>query len=70
MKNVSERVIFYLISFFIFFLLFKIVAWLENTYIPLNTQSQLISGIVILPAIIILSFILAGLLFKSLKESK
>lgn len=70
MKKVSEKVIYYVITFCIFFLLFNIVAWLENAYIPLNTQTQLISGIVILPAIIILSFILSSLLFKNLKESK
>lgn len=70
MKSISEKAIFYLTTFIIFFLLFKIVAWLENTYIPLNTQTQLVSGIIILPAIVILSFILSSLLFKSLKESR
>lgn len=70
MKKVSEKVVFYVITFCIFFLLFNFVAWLENAYIPLNTQTQLISGIVILPTIIILSFIFANLLFKSLKESR
>lgn len=70
MKTLSEKLIYYLITFFIFFLLFKIVAWLENTYIPLNTQTQLISGIIILPAIVILSFILSNLLLKNLKESR
>ncbi|AIY05406.1 hypothetical protein Plano_1441 [Planococcus sp. PAMC 21323] len=69
MKNLSEKLIYYLITFVIFFLLFKIFAWMENAYIPLNTQTQLMSGIIILPAIVILSFVLSGLLFKSLKES-
>ncbi|ANU12349.1 hypothetical protein BBH88_18775 (plasmid) [Planococcus antarcticus DSM 14505] len=69
MKNLSEKLIYYLITFVIFFLLFKIVAWLENAYIPLNTQTQLVSGIIILPTIVILSFVLSSLLFKSLKES-
>lgn len=70
MKTLSEKLIYYLITFFIFFLLFKIVAWLENAYIPLNTQTQLISGAIIIPAIVILSFILSSLFFNSLKESK
>ncbi|ANU17967.1 hypothetical protein BBI11_13395 [Planococcus maritimus] len=70
MKNISKKVIFYVITFCIFFLLLNMVAWLENAYIPLNTQTQLISGIVILPAIVILSFIFSSLLFRSLEESK
>ncbi len=70
LRTFSEKVVYYLITFFIFFLLFKIVAWLENTYIPLNTQTQLISGIILIPAIVILSFVLSSLLFNSLKESK
>ncbi|OED33186.1 hypothetical protein BHE17_12275 [Planococcus maritimus] len=70
MKKISKKVIFYVITFCIFFLLFNMVAWLENAYVPLNTQTQLISGIVILPAIVILSFIISSLLFRSFKESK
>lgn len=70
MKKISEKLIYYLVTLIIFFLLFKCVAWLENAYIPLNTQTQLISGIIIIPAIMILSFILSSLLFRVLKESK
>lgn len=70
LKKISEKLIYYLVTFVIFFLLFKFVAWLENAYIPLNTQTQLISGIITIPAIVILSFILSSLLFRGLKESK
>lgn len=70
LRTFSEKLVYYLITFIIFVLLFKIVAWLENTYISLNTQTQLISGIILIPAIVILSFVLSSLLFNSLKESK
>ncbi|RAZ69587.1 hypothetical protein DP119_02710 [Planococcus maitriensis] len=70
MKTLLEKFIYFLISLFVFLLLFKIVAWIANTHIPLNTQAQLISGIIILPVIAVLSIILSNLLVKSIKESK
>lgn len=70
MRNISKKLIYYVLTFFIFFLLLKLFSWVENEYIPFNTQTQLISLFIIIPAIVILSFILSSLIFKGLEESK
>lgn len=70
MKIIFEKVIYYAIAFCILFLLLKFYGWIENAYLPFNTQTQLLSLIVIIPALVVLSFILSGILFKSFKESK
>lgn len=70
MRNTSKKLIYFVLTFFIFMLLLKLFGWIENEYLPLNTQTQLISLFIIIPAIVILSFILSSLIFKGLEEAK
>lgn len=62
-----DKLVYFILAAVIFLILFKLFAWLQNAYLPVNYKMDLISLIVILPFISLVSMITPHFMLKSIK---
>jgi hypothetical protein len=70
MKQVFEKVIYFVFTIFIFVLLWIITGKLWEAYVPWNYKTDLLGIFVVVPILVIVSFILSSLSFKVIRGSK
>lgn len=68
MKGFFKSILFYIISLCFFALYFKIVNYVFNKWMPLNTTFDLISILILFFVALPLSFVSAGLFIKLVKK--
>ncbi len=69
LKRLLEKVIFFMFSFFIFIILWKGITFVWDRYVPFNYKTDLLGLFIILPIMIIVSFILTALVYRIIRES-
>ncbi len=67
LKKVSEKVIYFVFTLFLFVLLWKAMGVFWNAFVPWNLTTDLIGLFVVAPLLIILAFVLSGLSFKVIR---
>ncbi|MEI5906670.1 hypothetical protein WAK64_06315 [Bacillus spongiae] len=70
MKIVIEKIIYFVFTIVIFIVLWKITSELWESFVPWNYKTDLLAAFVVAPVLIVVSFILASLSFKVIKENK
>ncbi|MCA1064006.1 hypothetical protein QTG56_02135 [Rossellomorea sp. AcN35-11] len=69
MKQVLEKVIYYVFTLFILILLGKMTFKVWEAFVPWNYKTDLIGLFFVMPLLVAVSFILAGLSIKVLRKS-
>ncbi|GEM05827.1 hypothetical protein HMI01_28150 [Halolactibacillus miurensis] len=69
MKNVIEKVIYFVFTIFIYILLRKVVTLAWDNFVPLNFKTNLLGAFVVFPIMVGASFILASITFKFIKKA-
>ncbi|QFT87393.1 hypothetical protein FIU87_01900 [Bacillus sp. THAF10] len=70
MKQVFEKVVYFIFTLFIFTFLWKLMAVLWDAFVPWNYKTDLLGLFVVTPILIGAAFILSSLSFKIIKNSK
>ncbi|MEA3319542.1 MAG: hypothetical protein U9Q88_05905 [Bacillota bacterium] len=70
MKQVFEKVIYFIFTLFIFTVLWKLMAVLWDAFVPWNYKTDLLGLFVVTPLLLAAAFILSSLSFKIIKSSK
>lgn len=70
MKALMEKFIYFIFVIFIFIVLWKMTASLWDAFIPWNYKTDLIGLFVVIPLLAAAAFILAGVMFKVIKNSR
>ncbi|EDL66480.1 hypothetical protein BSG1_03970 [Bacillus sp. SG-1] len=69
MKLMLERIIYYIFTLFIFLVLWNVTAEIWEAFVPWNYKTDLLGLFIVLPALLVLSFIISSLCFKVIKNS-
>ncbi|MFL8935223.1 hypothetical protein ACKA06_00360 [Rossellomorea oryzaecorticis] len=70
MRALKEKFIYFIFVIFIFIVLWKMTASLWDAFIPWNYKTDLIGLFVVIPLLAAAAFIIAGVMFKVIKNSR
>jgi hypothetical protein len=70
LKKGLEKIIYFVFTILIFFLLWKVTGIFWNAFVPWNLKTDLIALFVVAPLLIILAFVLSSLPFKVIIRGK
>jgi hypothetical protein len=70
LKKGLEKILYFVLTLFIFVLLWKVMGISWNTLVPWNLTTDLIGLFVVAPLLIILAFVLSSMSFKVIKDGK
>ena len=70
MNHVLARIIYFMFTIFIFVMLWKLVGVIWNAFVPWNVTTDILGIFVVIPILIVVSFILSSLSFKFIRSSE
>ncbi|WP_102027820.1 hypothetical protein [Salirhabdus sp. Marseille-P4669] len=69
MNNIFEKLIYYVFTILFFIVLWKITGEIWEAFVPYHYKTELLALVIVIPLLIVFSFILSSLTFKVIKSS-
>ncbi len=67
MKRFLRKIVYAVLSIIIFIVLWNVVSWIWNAYVPLNYKTNLLALFVVTPIMLIISYILPSIILEKKK---